>query len=93
VSAVQLHLIALVAVPLAVVLIAYVTRWIAGFFFTAREAELVGLTCSLALMAGSEFRATSTYYVVLGLIGFALGIYVLHKLWRPSRRAGAVDNG
>ena len=92
-STIQLHLIALVGVPLITVLVAYFARWVAGFFFNLREAEIVGLTCSIAWMIGNGYRYNSAYYGVLGLIGWAVGIYLLHKLWRANRAAGVAQNG
>jgi hypothetical protein len=93
VSTLQLALIGLVGVPLGILLIAYVARWIAGYFFSSREAELAAVTCCIAWFVSGGFKTTSTYLIILGICGFIIGMIILHKLWRPSHRVGATDNG
>jgi hypothetical protein len=85
---IKLALTILVAAPLGVLISAYLARWIASFFFKGEITEAIALSVVLASVFGGSTQMTSngiSLLYVLALIGWSFGLFVLHRLWRPSR--------
>ena len=81
----SMALLALVSIPISLVVGAYLARWIAGFFFTKRESEIVAIAAVMGGFGGMQIYGIKSGLVfVCGLMGWTIGLAILHILWRKA---------